>query len=344
MDQKQKVLVGLSSVLLLGSCILFWPVARTVLFAATLSVVLVPLMTRAEEQLWSEAATGRRQTLMAVAFTVLSLVAIILAVVAVVFVFVRNFDVLEDFGLQVAAKIEETGRDLFGAPVDLQGRAGESLDQVLGYVQGTFVAAAGVLVDLVIFTSILFLLLRHGRMIRDAAREALPSGQRGLFDRFTDVTHYSLYSIYLVHGATALITVVLAVPFFYLIGFGEHVLFWSFLCGSFQLIPVLGPSLIMAAIAIYGFAQGDTTTGLLVLFVGYPLVAALPDFFFRPLMLRSGMKMDAAILIVGFFAGIVSVGMIGFVLGPLILKLLLEALRLTRESLADRPAAGDAPG
>jgi predicted PurR-regulated permease PerM len=143
-----------------------------------------------------------------------------------------------------------------------------------------------------------------------------------------------LYALYVVHAATALITVVLAIPFFYLIGFGQHLLFWSFLCGSFQLIPVLGPSLIMFAIAIYAFARGESVTGILVLTVGYPVVAAVPDLIFRPLLLRSGMKMDAGILILGFFAGIVSLGMIGFVLGPLILKLLAEAFKLTRERLA----------
>jgi hypothetical protein len=47
------------------------------------------------------------------------------------------------------------------------------------------------------------------------------------------------------------------------------------------------------------------------------------------------MKTDAAVLITGFFAGIVSMGMIGFVLGPLLLKLLVESLSLTRDALVD---------
>lgn len=145
----------------------------------------------------------------------------------------------------------------------------------------------------------------------------------------------------MVHVATAVVTVVLAVPFSWLIGFREHLLFWSFLCGSFQLVPVLGPSLIMVAIAIYGFAQGDTTTGLLVVFVGYPVVAGFPDLVVRPFLLRKGMHISPAILIRGFFAGIVSMAMIGFVLGPLLLKLLVEALQLTRKVLVgdDRPVA-----
>ena len=338
MDRKQNVLIGVSAVLFLGSCVLFWPVARTLLFAATLSVVLVPPMTRLETRLWGAEGRSGRHAFMSLAVTLATLAALLLAAALVVFIFVRNFEVLEDFGTQVAARVEETAQNLLGTPFDLQARATESLDQLLGYVRGPSVVPAGVLVHRVIFATALLLSLRHGNRIREALREALPVPRQHLFDRFAGVTHSSLYAIYVVHVATALITVVLAVPFFYLIGFGEHVLFWSFLCGSFQLVPVLGPSLIMVAIAIYGFSQGDPTTGLLVLFVGYPVVAALPDFFFRPFLLRTRMKIEAAVLILGFFAGIVSVGMIGFVLGPLMLKLLVEALRLTREELAESPS------
>jgi len=334
MERKQYVLTGFSAALFVTGCILFWPVAKTLLFAATLSVILVPPMAGLEGRFWSEEGGSGRHTLMALVFTLLALGALLLAAALVVYIFVRNLGVLENFGVQVAAKVEEVAQDLFKTPFDLQARATESLDQLVGYIQGTFVVAAGVLVDLIIFTSALFLLLRHGPAIRRSIGESLPRAWHDLFDRFARVIHSSLFSIYVVHVATAIITVFLAIPFFYLIGFGEHVLFWSFLCGAFQLIPVLGPSLIMVAIAIYGFAQGDATTGLLVLLVGYPLVAALPDFFFRPLMLRSRMKMEPAILILGFFAGIVSMGMIGFVLGPLLLKLLVEALRVSREAFS----------
>jgi predicted PurR-regulated permease PerM len=335
MKRKEQTLVGLSIALFLASCILFFPVAKTVLFAATLSVILVPFMTVVEERLWPEEDATRRRTLLALAVTAVTLAALLLAVALVVFIFVRNFQVLEDFGLQVAGRLEETAQDLFGSGVDLRAQAGESLQQLLGYVQGTFVAAAGVLVQLVIFSSALFLFLRHGRRMLRAFRQVLPSSHEQLFSRFADVTHSSLYAIYVVHVATAILTVILALPFFQIIGYGQHLLFWSLLCGSFQLIPVLGPSLIMVAIAIYAFAQGETTTGILILSVGYPVVAAVPDLVFRPLLLRSGMKMDAGILILGFFAGIVSMGMIGFVLGPLLLKLLVEALKLTREALSE---------
>ena len=338
MDRKEQTLVWLSLALFLASCVLFFPVAKTVLFAATLSVILVPLMSAVERRLWPQEEASRRRSLLALGMTFLTLTLLLLGVALVVFIFVRNFQVLEDFGLQVAGKVEETAQNLFGSHVDVRAQAGESLEQLLGYVQGTFVAAAGVLVQLVIFSSALYLFLRHGRQILAAFHEVLPSSHEHLFHRFGEVTHSSLYALYVVHVATAIITVVLALPFFHFIGYSQHLLFWSFLCGSFQLVPVLGPSLIMVAIAIYAFAQGETTTGILVLSVGYPVVAAIPDLVFRPLLLKSGMKMDAGILILGFFAGIVSMGMIGFVLGPLLLKLLVEAVKLTRETLSD-PAA-----
>lgn len=333
MDRKQKVLIGLSVALFLVTCVLFRTVAATLVFAATLSVVLVPAMDRLEGRLRNDGPSSWRTSLLAGAFTVATVGALLLVVALVTYIFVRNFPVLEDFGLQVATKVEETARDVFGTAVDLRSRAGESLDQLLGYVQGTLAALARALVELIIFSSALYLFLRHGTRLRSAIEEALPDDCGGVYRRLADVTYSSLYAIYVVHVATAVVTVLLALPFFHLIGFREHLLFWSILCGSFQLVPVLGPSLIMIAIAIYGFAQGDPTTGALILLVGYPVVAAFPDLVVRPLLLRRQMKIDAAVLILGFFAGIVSMGMIGFVLGPLLLKLLVESLQTTREEL-----------
>ncbi len=332
-EQERRTLIALSAVFLVTACVLFFPVAKTFLFAATLSVVLVPLMNSIEDRLWPQGASRRRRILLATGITIFSLAALFLVAGMVVFVFIRNFEVLKTFGTGVAARLEETAQRFLGAPIDLKARAAQSLDQLLGYLQGTFVAAAGVVVQLTIFVSVLYLVLRHGRYLRDAIRGTISEPHYALFDRFARVTYSSLYGIYVVHATTALITIILAIPFFYLIGYGNQVLFWSLLCGTFQLIPVLGPSLIMAAIAIYAFAQGDTATGVLVLFVGYPVVAALPDLVFRPLLLRGKMKVDASLLILGFFAGVVSMGMIGFVLGPLILKLLLEAMKMTHEKL-----------
>lgn len=333
MERKQKILVGLSAVLLVAACILFAPVATPFLFAATLSMGLVPLTASVEQKLWPKGATSLQRTVFALVVTVLSMGLAVVTLALVVFVVVRNVDVLEDFGLQVAAKIGEAAHDLTGAPLDLRERAGDSLEQLVGYVQRTLFAVAGVAVDLIIFVSTLYLFLRYGREIRAAFRAVIPEPHRDLFDHFTQVTHSSLFAIYVVHGATAVITLILALPFFWLIGYGDNLLFWSLLCGAFQLVPVLGPSLIMAAIGIYAFAKGDGTTGILVFAIGYPLVAAVPDLVFRPLLMRTEMKLNALILIVGFFAGIASMGIIGFVMGPLMLKLLVESMKLTRDEL-----------
>ncbi len=335
MDRKRGVLLTLSAALLLASSVVFFPVAKTFLFAATLSVVLVPPMAKLETKLWGTAGGPKRRILLAMVFTLSTLLGLFLAVGLVVFIFIRNFQVLQEFGTRVAAWVESTATSLFGTTMDLQARAGESLDQFLGYAQDTFVATAGALVDIIIFTSVLYFFLHHGPRLRRAIREALPTSERALFDRFAGVTHSSLFAIYVVHMATALITVVLALPFFYLIGFEEHLFFWSLLCGGFQLIPVLGPSMIMIGIAIFSFAQGENLTAVLVLSIGYPFVGGFPDLVIRPLLLRGEMKLNAAILILGFFAGIVSMGIIGFVLGPLLLKLLVEALQVTQEALAE---------
>jgi len=137
-----------------------------------------------------------------------------------------------------------------------------------------------------------------------------------------------------VHVWTALLTFVLALLFFRLVGF-EDILFWSLLCGVFQLIPILGPSLIMFAIAAYAFAIGDTAQGVLCLAVGYPVVAFAPDVVFRSIMMGRRAKFSALLLLLGFIGGLVSLGAIGFILGPFVLVLLAEAAKFASERMRE---------
>ena len=60
----------------------------------------------------------------------------------------------------------------------------------------------------------------------------------------------TLYAIYVVQLIIVIITFLLAIPFFYFLGF-EHVLFFSTLAGLLKIVPILGPSILMAFLAVY---------------------------------------------------------------------------------------------
>ena len=91
--------------------------------------------------------------------------------------------------------------------------------------------------------------------------------------------------------------------------------------------------MIMFAIAAYAFAKGDSTAGILCLTVGYPVVALVPDVIFRPIMMGRQARFSALLLLLGFIGGLASMGAIGFILGPLALTMLAQALGFASERM-----------
>ncbi len=319
----------------------FWPILKTVLFAATLAVVLTPYYRWLERRLWGVEPPRWKQALTAGIMSVMSIVILAVLFLVAVIIVVRNFDLLSGFAQKVASVAEKWCRESLGVNFDLKDAVATRAADLFGYVQGFFFAATGFLVRVVIFVASLYFFLRHGGELIESIRGSLSGEQREVFERFVKPAHAVLYAIYVVHVGTAIITFILAIPFFALIGFSD-IVFWSLLCAVFQLVPVLGPSLIMFSIAAYAFATGDSTAGTLCLAVGYPVVAVVPDVVFRPIMMGRKVKLSALLLLLGFIGGLMSAGAIGFIIGPLLLVMLSEALVLASERLREHNEANQA--
>ena len=71
----------------------------------------------------------------------------------------------------------------------------------------------------------------------------------------------TLYAIYVVQLTIVIVTGILAIPFFYFLGFG-HVLFFSTLAGLLKIVPVLGPSILQPRAL-------DETTRRFAVIIGY---------------------------------------------------------------------------
>ena len=327
------VSVVIAGSILLLCVFLFWPILKTLIFSATAAVVLTPYYRRLTRKLWGENPRPWKQALTAGVFAAISIIVIVLLLTAAVIVVVDNFDLLKGFAVEVASVVQGWLSDTLGAEVDLKQSVAERAQALLGYVQSIFFTAVAFTVKLVIFVLSLYFLLRHGGELVENIRQSLAERHREVLNRFIKSIYSVLYAIYVVHAGTAALTFVLALPFFALIGFSDHLIFWSILCGAFQLVPVLGPSMIMFSIAAYAFATGDSTAGVLCLTVGYPVVALVPDVVFRPIMMGRQARFSALLLLLGFIGGLASMGAIGFILGPLVLTLLAQSLGFASERM-----------
>ena len=87
----------------------------------------------------------------------------------------------------------------------------------------------------------------------------------------TEISSNTIYSLIIVQISAALIAFLLALPFFYLLGVDDPLLFAT-LIGLAMLIPLIGAQMMILLFALYFLSVGDTWSAIITLFVGYPLL------------------------------------------------------------------------
>ena len=152
--------------------------------------------------------------------------------------------------------------------------------------------------------------------------------------RLSEITENTIYSLIIVQISAAVISFALAVPFFYFLGYGDILLFSSMI-GFAMLIPLIGAQLMIILLALYFFSLGDTGGAVVMLFVGYPLLSGWIDFYYRPVMMRRRVAVHPVVMMIGIFAGVPFMGIVGFILGPVLIALVVTGYKiLADESFA----------
>jgi predicted PurR-regulated permease PerM len=304
--------------------VLFWSVLDMVIIAASLAVVLLPLHHRLLQY--------TRPTVSAVIITVCLFVILGVTAYATAMILQANAGLLNTIFIKIGSWLDTpaTHPEAFGVPISR-----ETLSYWLAKGNSLFVNYWVTVIDnlmlivikgLVFFISF-FLLLLKGEALKERAYCHLPQPVKSYCDTLLPVTVDTLYVIYIVQIAIAVLTFFIAIPVFYLLGYGD-ILFYSFLAALCELIPILGSSVAFIIIGAYALARGDMYGVLIMFFLGYIVVSALPEIFVRPVLVGRRVKIHPLIMFIGIIGGILTMGIAGFVLGPLIIVLLLKSYRI----------------
>ncbi|MFB6270943.1 MAG: AI-2E family transporter, partial [Halobacterium sp.] len=180
---------------------------------------------------------------------------------------------------------------------------------------------------LTLFGMLVFgLLLAH----EDAERALLaviPASYHDVARALAARANATLYAIYVLQAVTAFGTALIALPVFLLLG-TPYPITLAVAAGVLQFIPIVGPSLVVGAIAVYYVAIGNTAGAIVVALVAGVLVAWLPDVLIRPRLSRRTADLPGSLYFVGFTGGLLTVGPVGVIAGPLIVALVVEAATL----------------
>jgi predicted PurR-regulated permease PerM len=152
------------------------------------------------------------------------------------------------------------------------------------------------------------------------------------------------WSEYVIHVPNALRA---AVNGLVIVGFAEAVILSSLLsiCGVpsavllgttlaiLAFVPGAAP-LVLAVIAI-GLGVGGHTISAVVVFAVGMLIVMVVDYTIRPLLIKGGTSLPFLAILFGIFGGVIAMGVVGLVIGPVILVLLMVFIREATSSEAE---------
>jgi predicted PurR-regulated permease PerM len=319
--------------------VIFWPLFDMAVIGGSLAVVLMPVHNRLSR--------STRPSISAAAITLGLLVVFAVVAYATLLILRANTGLIDQIFTTIGSWLANpsTQPGAFGFTLSK-----DTLEVWLAKGNALFVnywttLAANLLLvafkGIVLFLSFFFLLLK-GTAIKERIFRHLPGPVKCYCDQLTPVTVDTLYVIYIVQFAIAALTFFIAIPVFYLLGYG-NIFFYSFLAAFCELIPILGSSVAFLIVGAYALALGDLRGLLIMIILGYVVVSALPEIYIRPVLVGRRVKINPVIMFIGLIGGLLTLGLAGFVLGPLIIVLVMRSYRIwtdERKSAHEPPEPG----
>lgn len=294
-------------------------VLGTVFFAVTVAYVLYPLREQVAER-------GASPRVASGAAALTGLLVVVLLVLPLVVILYRRRGALLALLRDLPAELTvDLGAIVY--VVDTVALT-ETLRQSLGRVAVSLARTAPVLaLKLFLFVFLVYGLLLRPRAVSDVVADLVPATYHDIVNALHERVRDTLYAIYVLQAATAFATFVAALAMFLLLGYRSAVSL-AVIAGVLQFVPIVGPSVLVVLLGGYDFAFGDPSRALAVLALGLVLVGFLPDALVRPRLAQWTTRLPATVYFVGFTGGVLSLGAVGFVAGPLVVAVLVEAVEL----------------
>jgi predicted PurR-regulated permease PerM len=322
-------------ILALASIVVFWSIMDMVLLGASLAIVILPFHHRLTKK------CGPLVSSSAVTLLVFG-GCCALAYLTLLF-FTSNETTLSMLLTTISSWVNSSSTNLMAYGVPL---SKSSITTILTQGNTLFVDYKKTILfymPVIIFKAFtffftLFILLLHGEELKSRIMERLPPAMNEYVTRLTDVTVDTLYAIYIVQIEIAALTFFIALPVFWLLGYGD-ILFYSFLAAFCELIPVVGSGVVFVLVGAYALALGDMQGLLVLVILGYIGVSCIPEIYIRPVLVGHRVKIHPVFMFIGIIGGILTMGLAGFVLGPVIIVLLSTTYRIYVKEKNDKNPA-----
>ncbi len=217
---------------------------------------------------------------------------------------------------QVVALLQKSGAQGFDLLSDVAGAAATGLIALFIY----FGAAYALLVD---SAALWAWLERHS-----------PLPARHL-DRLADAFHETGRGLLVGVGLTTATQGLVSMIIYFSLGVPRA---WVLgpITGIASIIPMIGTGLVWAPIAVGLFLTGHTVKAVVLVVLGVGVISVI-DNLLRPIYARMGaLQMPMILLFVSVFGGLTAFGTWGALIGPLLVRLAMEALKIAKDDATSR--------
>lgn len=344
------LLVALAVILILAFQV-FRPFLITFAVSASVALLLAPVHRRLTT------AFGKRPTLAAGVIVLVTTLLILVPVVTSLHLLARQALVFFDWiGPRLQpAELERLWDETLAARLPILRdwmERGESrlapvvsgaLGQVAGtansLLQGVLAGFTRALFDLLLFLLMLFFLLRDGARLRSELRPISPfseAQEHQIFDHLGKTVKGALQSIIVVPLAQG----VMAGLGFALLGVPSPVV-WGTAVILAAMVPILGSPLGWVPAVVYLFVTAETWQWVAMLIYGVVVISGI-DNVIKPMLLRGSAQIHPLLGFLSILGGVLVYGVAGFLVGPVILSLVLSAIRIYRMDVLRKPSGSAA--
>jgi predicted PurR-regulated permease PerM len=305
--------------------IVYFPLAAAIILGLTLAVVLQPLNQKLSNRLSPAKSAGL--------VTVLALLAIGLGLAFVTILLIDGSAFIFAMIRTITAWLASLGptQIISGAIV-----AG-AIDSIVIFIRAAIIplltSIPVIMFQAFILFLSLYLFLMKGPAIYRQIINALPGRMTGSMEKISGTVVNSMYAIYIVSVEVAILSFVISLPIYYLLGYPAY-LQLAIMTGLSMFIPIFGPLVVMVFLVLYNLAAHDLTGLLVALFVIYPLVLWVPGSLIRPRLMGQRTSIHKVLMMIGIIGGISIMGIPGLIFGPLFIALLVSSYQILIDQLA----------
>ncbi|MFB6300941.1 MAG: AI-2E family transporter [Halobacteriales archaeon] len=321
---RKPVLAGLLTVVTLLAGAILSGVLSTVFFAITIAYVMAPIHRR----IVNRGVSTWMASAIATTLVFVGIIGVFLPIGLILYL--RRRMLLELIGsLPESVTVEAFGFTYYLTASEFIEMATRWLSQLAVQAARTAPILA---IKATLFVLVVFALLLRGRQVGIALLAPIPTEYHDIAGAIHERSRGTLYALYIIQAATALGTFFIALPVFAVLGYQAPVTLAT-LAAVFQFLPIVGPSILIVLLAGYQATLGDHTGAVILLVVGTVLIGFLPDALIRPRLARETAELPASLYFIGFTGGLLSLGFVGIIAGPLIVAILAELLRLLSDEI-----------